>query len=114
MTPTPGRIPRIADALGNRRIAITGTTGFLGTALLERLLRAVPDAEIVLLLRSGRRSTVDQRARREIFRNAAFDRLRADAGGAAGLDALVAERVTVIPGDVGRDGLDLDDAGRAA
>jgi alcohol-forming fatty acyl-CoA reductase len=104
----------IREGLAGKRIAITGTTGFLGTALLERLLRTVPDAELVLLLRPGRRSTVDQRARREIFRNDAFDLLRADLGGRAGFDAMIDRRVTVIPGDVGRDGLGLDDAGRAA
>jgi HAD superfamily hydrolase (TIGR01490 family) len=104
----------IREGLAGKRIAVTGTTGFLGTALLERLLRTVPDAELVLLLRPGRRSTVDQRARREIFRNDAFDRMRSDAGGAAAFDELIGRRVTVIPGDVGRDGLDLDDAGRAA
>src|SRR5581483_1284840 len=102
----------IREGLAGKRIAITGTTGFLGTALLERLLRTVPDASVVLLLRAGRRSSVDQRARREIFHNDAFDRLRADLGGRAGLDALVAERVSIVAGDVGRDGLGLDDAGR--
>ena len=102
----------IRQALAGKRIAITGTTGFLGTALLERLLRTVPDCEIVLLLRAGRRSTVAQRAAREIFRNDAFDRLRQQAG--AGFDEMIARRVTVIAGDVGRDGLGLDDDGRAA
>ena len=101
-------MPRIADALGGRRIAITGTTGFLGTALLERLLRSVPEADIVLLLRAGRRSTVQQRASREIFRNDAFDRLREQLGGKAAFDEMLARRVTVVPGDVGRDGLGLD------
>jgi HAD superfamily hydrolase (TIGR01490 family) len=102
----------IRENLSGRTIAITGTTGFLGTALLERLLRAVPDCEVVLLLRAGRRSTVEQRAAREIFRNDAFDRLREQAG--AGFDDMIRQRVTVIAGDVGRDGLGLDDAGRAA
>jgi HAD superfamily hydrolase (TIGR01490 family) len=104
----------IREGLAGKRIAITGTTGFLGTALLERLLRVVPDADLVLLLRPGRRSTVAQRARREIFRNDAFDRLRAEIGGNAAFDELVERRVAVIAGDVGRDGLGLDDAGRAA
>ena len=104
----------ITESLSGKRILVTGTTGFLGTALLERLLRTVPDAQIVLLLRSGRRSTVDQRARREVFRNDAFDRLRTELGGNAAFDAMVAERVSVIAGDVGRDGLGLDDAGREA
>ena len=107
-------LPVISEGLAGKRIAITGTTGFLGTALLERLLRTVPDADIVLLLRAGRRSTVAQRANREIFRNDAFDVLRQQLGGQAGLDELVARRVTVIAGDVGRDGLGLDDDGRAA
>ena len=32
----------IAEGLRGKRIAVTGATGFLGTALVERLLRAVP------------------------------------------------------------------------
>ena len=43
---------------------------------VERLLRCVPGCELVLLVRPGRRSTVEQRAQREIFSNDAFDRLR--------------------------------------
>ena len=111
----------IREALAGKTIAITGTTGFLGTALLERLLRTVPDAQVVLLLRPGRRSTVAQRAAREIFRNDAFDALRAAYGqdgqdGKHGetFDEMLASRVTVIPADVGQDGLGLDDDGRAA
>jgi HAD superfamily hydrolase (TIGR01490 family) len=104
----------IREQLAGKRIAITGTTGFLGTALLERLLRTVPDSEIVLLLRAGKRSTVQQRAAREIFRNDAFDLLRAQSG--PGFDELIARRVQVIAGDVGRDGLGLaeEDGSRAA
>jgi len=70
----------IRESLAGKRLFITGTTGFLGTNLLERLLRAVPDCDIVLLVRPGRRSTVQQRVAREILKNDAFDRLRADLG----------------------------------
>ena len=103
----------IRDALAGKRLFITGTTGFLGTNLLERLLRSVPDCEIVLLVRAGRRSSVEQRLAREIFKNDAFDRLR-DELGAAGFAEMTARRVTPVAGDVGRDGLGLDDAGRSA
>lgn len=104
----------IADALAGKRIAVTGSTGFLGTALVERLLRSVPDCELVLLVRAGRMRTVEQRAAREIFKNNCFDRLRDELGGKAAFDELVARRVRVIEGDVGTDGLGLTDEGRAA
>ena len=110
--------PVIAEQLAGKRVAITGSTGFLGTALVERMFRSVPDCELVLLIRPGKRSTVEQRAKREIFRNNVFDRLRDElgdgdqkAGGKILLEQM-AERVHVIAGDVGTDGLGLDDAGR--
>ena len=101
----------IADRLNGKRIAITGSTGFLGTALVERLLRSVPGCQLVLLVRPGKRSSPAQRARREIFRNDVFDRLLAERGKDA-FWAEIDERVTVIAGDVGTDGLGLDDDGR--
>ncbi len=103
----------ITGNLAGSRIAVTGSTGFVGTALIERILRSVPDAEVVLLIRKGRRSTPAQRARREIFRNNAFDRLRDELGKDEFWD-MVERRVQVIAGDVGTDGLGLDDNGRAA
>ncbi|MEA3214486.1 MAG: alcohol-forming fatty acyl-CoA reductase [Acidimicrobiia bacterium] len=104
----------IAEALRGKRLFVTGSTGFLGTALVERLLRAVPDCHVTLLVRPGRRATATQRARRDVFRNDAFDRLRADLGSQKAFDAMVDERVTVVAGDVSRDGLALDDDGLAA
>lgn len=103
----------IRDALAGRRLFLTGTTGFLGTNVLERLLRSVPGCEVVLLVRPGKRSSVEQRVQREILKNDAFDRLRAELG-KDGFAQLVARRVTAVAGDVGRDGLGLDDAGREA
>ena len=67
----------IAEELAGKRIAITGATGFVGTTLVERLLRCVPDCELVLLVRDGQRTPAAKRTEREIFKNDAFDRLRA-------------------------------------
>ncbi|MGH9180893.1 MAG: SDR family oxidoreductase, partial [Acidimicrobiales bacterium] len=102
----------IEAALAGQAIAVTGATGFLGTALVERLLRAVPGCRLVLLVRAGRRTPAAERVRREVFRNDCFDRLRGELGN--GFDAEVAARVMVVAGDVATDGLGLDDAGRAA
>jgi HAD superfamily hydrolase (TIGR01490 family) len=100
----------IAEALAGKRLLVTGSTGFLGTALVERLLRSVPDCEIVLLVRPGKRSSAAQRVKREVLRNDAFDRLRRELDD---FDAMAERRVTVVAGDVGTDGLGLDDEGRA-
>jgi fatty acyl-CoA reductase len=99
----------IREALAGRRVGLTGGTGFLGTAIVERLLRTVADVEVAVLVRPGRRGAAD-RVRREILRNDCFDRLRAEWGDR--FDGEVARRLLVMAGDVGTDGLGLDEEGR--
>ncbi|MEM9516877.1 MAG: HAD-IB family phosphatase [Actinomycetota bacterium] len=100
----------IVAALSGKRIAITGATGFVGTALVERLLRAIPDCQLVLLIRDGQRTKAARRTQREILRNDAFDRLRSEHPD--DFDEAVASRITTIAGDVTRDGLGLSDPDR--
>ncbi|HCW01466.1 MAG TPA: HAD-IB family hydrolase, partial [Acidimicrobiaceae bacterium] len=102
----------IPESLAGRRIAITGSTGFLGTALVERLLRSAPNCELVLIVRPGRRGA-ERRVERDILRNDAFDSLR-DSLGPDGFAEMAARRITALAGDVTVDGLGLDDNGRAA
>jgi fatty acyl-CoA reductase len=101
----------LREALAGKRIAVTGATGFLGTALTERLLRSVPECEVALLIRPGRRGAAD-RARREVLRNNCFDRLRQELGSSEAFDAMAEQRLHVMAGDVGVDGLGLDGDGR--
>jgi HAD superfamily hydrolase (TIGR01490 family) len=99
----------VRDSLGGKQFFITGATGFLGTALVERLLRCVPDSRLVLLIRPGRRATPEQRAAKEILKNDCFDRLREELG--ERFDAEIASRVSAVAGDVGTEGLGLDEEG---
>ena len=100
----------ISEALSGKRIAITGSTGFLGTALVERLLRGVPDCELVLLVRPNRRNSAQRRVEREIIRNDAFDTLRSQWGDE--FDAICEQRISVVSGDVTNEGLGLSEDDR--
>jgi HAD superfamily hydrolase (TIGR01490 family) len=102
----------IGRDLRGKRFFITGATGFLGTALVERIVRCVPEAHITVLVRPGRRADAAARLAREVIKNDCFDRLRSELGD--GFDAEVRSRVSAVAGDVGQDGLGLDDEGRAA
>ena len=74
-------------------------------------MRCVPGCEVAVLVRPTRRSDAAARLAREVVRNDCFDRLRAELG--ERFDEVIAEPGSVpVAGDVGRDGLDLDDDGR--
>jgi fatty acyl-CoA reductase len=104
------KLAPVAASLSGKRILVTGATGFLGTALVERLLRSVPECEVVVLVRPSRRSDAAARTQREIVRNDCFDRLRAEWGDS--FSDAIAARLRSVAGDVSTDGLGLDAEGQ--
>src|SRR3569623_3413743 len=67
-------------------VLLTGSTGFLAKAVMEKMLRDLPDiGQIFLLIRhrvkaDGSRVEPRERLREEILRNSAFARLREQLG----------------------------------
>jgi alcohol-forming fatty acyl-CoA reductase len=103
-----GTRPRVAaDAAGGgplsgAHLLLTGGTGFLGQALLERLLSSYPSTRVTLLLRPrGSASGTDRLDK--LLRRPVFSRWRDRVGAQAIRDA-VAERVRVIDADLGSTG----------
>jgi alcohol-forming fatty acyl-CoA reductase len=94
----PFTLPPIREALAGKRILLTGVTGFLGTALLERLLTDVPDSKLVLMVRGRFGSSPESRVR-ELLGRPAFEAFR-EAGGPGAADLALAERLEIVEGDV--------------
>jgi fatty acyl-CoA reductase len=101
----------IAESLADKRVGVTGATGFLGTAIVERLMRCVPGCQVVALVRPSRRQDATARLRRDVLANDAFDRLRSELGDR--FDSEMSARLSAVGGDVSRDGLGLDEADAA-
>ena len=84
--------------LSGKTILLTGVTGFVGEALLERFLTDLPGTRVAVLVRPQGDTNGTARAR-ELLDRPAFGRLREHLGGdVAQLDALFAGRVTVLDG----------------
>ena len=80
-------------------ILLTGGTGFLGTALVEKILRSLPELErLYLLVRPSRGKSAAERFQKDVLGAAAFRGLREALGD--GFDTYVSEKVRVLEGDV--------------
>ncbi|HEX2029127.1 MAG TPA: HAD-IB family hydrolase [Nitriliruptorales bacterium] len=88
----------VRQRLAGSRIVVTGVTGFLGQALLERLLAALPDTRVLLLVRPrGGTSGRDRVA--GLLQQPVFSRLRERIGD-EGMTRLLDDRIEVVEGDL--------------
>lgn len=87
----------LAERLAGGKILLTGATGFVGEALLHRLLTQVPDVTVAVLVRpKGSTSGADRI--RSLLDKPIFAHVVAEAGGT---DELAATRIDVLEGDLG-------------
>jgi alcohol-forming fatty acyl-CoA reductase len=89
----------LREAYTDKSILLTGGTGFLGTALVEKILRSLPDlGRLYLLVRPSRGKGASERFRKDVLGAAAFRGLRQELGDE--FDAYVLGKVRVLEGDV--------------
>nr|WP_252971256.1 SDR family oxidoreductase [Marinobacter sp. DS40M8] len=90
----------VLEQLRGKHVLITGTTGFLGKVVLEKLIRTVPDiGGIHLLIRGNKRHpAARERFLNEIASSSVFERLRHDDNEA--FESFLEERVHCITGEV--------------
>jgi glycerol-3-phosphate O-acyltransferase/nucleoside-diphosphate-sugar epimerase len=92
-----------------KQLFITGSTGFLGKVVLEKLLREVPDVgKIFLLIRPcpKKGTSPSVRLREEIIASPLFARLRKNPT----FEATVSSKLVLIEGDLDRDGFGLGES----
>ncbi|MBZ2167335.1 fatty acyl-CoA reductase [Marinobacter sp. F4216] len=91
---------KVLEQLRGKHVLITGTTGFLGKVVLEKLIRAVPEIGGIHLLIRGNKRHPDARGRflEEIATSSVFERLRHDDNEA--FENFIEERVHCITGEV--------------
>lgn len=104
----------IHDCFAGKGVFLTGSTGFLAKAVVEKILRDLPDiGQVYLLIRArvkpdGSRVDPRERLREEILRNSAFGRLREQLG--EDFERFCESKITCVPGDLTSPRLGLDEA----
>jgi glycerol-3-phosphate O-acyltransferase/nucleoside-diphosphate-sugar epimerase len=95
-----------------KRVLLTGSTGFVGKVMLEKLLWALPGVDrVFILLRRKKGLTLEQRFKRELLGNACFDRLRSVYG--LRYEEFMCAKIVPVEGDLSAPGLGLSEADRA-
>jgi HAD superfamily hydrolase (TIGR01490 family) len=89
---------RLAEAFAGKRMLLTGATGFVGEALLERVLSELPETSVVLVVRPRGTTPATERID-ALLAKPAFSSLR-ERLGEAGMAALRRDRVSVLEGDL--------------
>ncbi|KAF6210890.1 hypothetical protein GE061_014002 [Apolygus lucorum] len=85
-------------------ILVTGATGFVGKALVEKLLRSCPGIETIFLLIRTKKGMSPKERLKELLDNGVFDRVR---------DSGALSKVVAIAGDVMDPGLGISEADKA-
>ncbi len=96
----------LVEAYRGKSVLLTGGTGFLGTALVEKMLRSLPTlGRLYLIVRPSRTQGARERFEKDVLGSAAFKGLRKELG--EEFEGYVSEKVRVLEGDVHSESLGL-------
>lgn len=98
----------LREAYRGKTVLLTGGTGFLGMALVEKILRSLSDlGRLYLVVRASRDKTAAERFEKDVLGSAAFRKLRESLGD--DFEEHASEKVRVMEGDVHAPALGLSD-----
>src|SRR5207253_2780736 len=107
----------IQEFFAGKTVLVTGATGFLGKAVVEKMLRSLPDVrQLYLLIRPKERGSrpvpADQRFREEVLKSSIFDPLRRELGDRFDdcVNSRIGEIVRPLPFDAEAEVADLERA----
>ena len=101
----------IREFYRDKTVFLTGTTGFVGKVVLEKLLNAIPDIrKIFVLVRPKKKKTIQQRLETEIFSAELFQKLFQSR---PGLQQKAVSKVVPISGDLIAENLGISPEDRA-
>ncbi|KAJ9578550.1 hypothetical protein L9F63_005279, partial [Diploptera punctata] len=96
----------VKDFFRGANVLITGATGFLGMALIEKLLRVIPDiGNVYVLIRPKKGMTASERIE-ELVKNPVYEKLKE----MRGVD--IFQKLVAVAGDVGEENLGLSPSDR--
>ncbi|WJX72802.1 factor arrest protein 3 [Trifolium repens] len=99
----------ILQFLEGKTILVTGATGFLAKIFVEKILKVQPNVKkLFLLLRAKDYESAVQRFCTEIVGKDLFKLLKENQG--AKFNTFVFEKITLVPGDISQEGLNLKDS----
>nr|KYP68666.1 Fatty acyl-CoA reductase 3 [Cajanus cajan] len=98
----------ITHFLEDKNILVIGAAGFLAKIFVEKVLRVQPNVKkLYLLLRATDTKSATQRLQHEIIQKDLFRLLEENLG--AKFNSFVSEKLTVVPGDISQEDLNLKD-----
>jgi fatty acyl-CoA reductase len=89
----------VISQLSGKQVFITGATGFLGKAIVEKLLREVPNIKKIYLLARGQKNqSAEARCMQGVFGSSLFDVLRSKHGNR--FESFIKSKISVVEGEL--------------